>query len=123
MGAYVESILMKKEIYKTRLGRLFVGDSIEIARGYLHRYFKNKFQLIITDHTMPNLTGTELSKKVLEIKPEQSIIMCTGYSENVTQEKALKIGIKEFIIKPLTMSNIATAIRKVLDNAYVHQSQ
>ena len=49
---------------------------------------------------MPGITGTELAKKILTIMPNMPIIICTGFSEGVTKEKALNLGIKEFITKP-----------------------
>ena len=64
---------------------------------------------------MPNIPGAVLSKKMLEMRPDIPIILCTGYSSNVDQEKAKEIGIREFAFKPLDNREIALIIRKVLD--------
>jgi PAS domain S-box-containing protein len=73
------------------------------------------FDLVLTDQTMPDLTGSELAEKILQIRPGIPIILCTGYSNLIDQESAKAIGIKEFALKPLTNSSIGRLIRKVLD--------
>jgi PAS domain S-box-containing protein len=74
----------------------------------------DKFDLIITDHTMPGMTGSELGKKILKIKPDMPVILCSGFSEIIDEDKARNIGFKEFIIKPITIREMAKIIRKVL---------
>jgi len=74
------------------------------------------FDLIITDMTMPQMTGTVLSRHLLQIRSDMPIILCTGYSEIITEEEAKKLGIREFIMKPLFMKDLALAIRRVLDS-------
>ena len=73
------------------------------------------FDLVITDQTMPNLPGTELAEKILQIRPDIPIILCTGYSATVTEKNALKKGIKRYVMKPVTRLNLAEIIREVLD--------
>ncbi len=80
----------------------------------LFRNQPDMFDLVITDVTMPNMTGIELSKKILQIRPDIPIILCTGFSELITKEKAKDIGIREFIMKPVLRSEIAAAVRRVL---------
>lgn len=75
----------------------------------------HKFDLVITDMTMPNMTGDDLAAKVLDIRGDIPVILCTGYSERISKEKAHRIGIKEFVLKPIVMSELATTVRKVLD--------
>ncbi|MBN2411803.1 response regulator [candidate division KSB1 bacterium] len=84
----------------------------------IKEFMKNStsYDLVITDQTMPNITGVELAKEILAIRPDIPIILCTGYSETISHEKAIEIGIKDMILKPLTMTTIALAIRKYLDN-------
>ncbi len=80
--------------------------------------FKNepdKFDIIITDQTMPEKTGTDLVKNILSIRPELPVILSTGYSDMITAEKAKKIGIREFTMKPFDIRVMAKLIRKVLD--------
>jgi FixJ family two-component response regulator len=66
--------------------------------------------------TMPNMTGVELARELMRIRPEIPIILCTGFSEEITPERAKAIGLKNFILKPIIMSQIATAIRHALDH-------
>ncbi len=73
------------------------------------------FDLVITDMTMPEITGMELSRNFMLIRPDIPIILCTGFSEIVTEEKAKSIGIREFAMKPVLRSKIAKIIRQILD--------
>ncbi|MBN1906937.1 MAG: PAS domain S-box protein [Deltaproteobacteria bacterium] len=75
-----------------------------------------EFDLIITDMTMPNLAGDALSVKVMAIRPEIPVILCTGYSDKINEEIAHKIGVRAFVMKPVIMKNLAETIRDVLDN-------
>jgi FixJ family two-component response regulator len=61
------------------------------------------------------MTGDQLAKEILLIKPDIPIIICTGFSERITKEKAEAIGIKGFLMKPIVRSDIAHEVRKVLD--------
>lgn len=74
-----------------------------------------KFDLVITDQTMPVLSGTELAKELLKIRGNLPIILCTGYSSKVDKVKAESIGIREFAMKPLAKKEIAALIRKTLE--------
>lgn len=73
------------------------------------------FDLVITDQTMPQLTGADLAKALLLIRPSVPIILCTGFSEVINAEKAKSIGIRETVMKPFSMREMATTIRRVLD--------
>jgi PAS domain S-box-containing protein len=77
---------------------------------------QDDFDLIITDLTMPGLTGIELTKEILKIRPEIPIILCTGFSEQANSENALDLGIREYLHKPVTIRNMATVVRRVLDD-------
>ena len=72
------------------------------------------FDVVITDQTMPGMTGSDLARRLLQIRPDIPIILCTGYSNLIDQEKAKLMGIKEFAYKPLTKAGIAKLIRNVL---------
>lgn len=72
------------------------------------------FDIVITDMTMPGLTGELLSKKLLEINPDIPIIMCTGFSDTMDHEHALSIGVKALLMKPVIMSDLAKTIKKNL---------
>ncbi|MGD0231215.1 MAG: response regulator [Syntrophorhabdales bacterium] len=75
----------------------------------------SRFDLVITDQTMPEMTGVELAKEVLALRADLPIIMCTGFSHLVDADKANALGIPAFAMKPLTKAEIAKTIRKVLD--------
>ena len=80
--------------------------------------FKNapeNFNLIITDMTMPKMTGDDLAREVLKIRPGLPIILCTGYSDRISEERALAIGICKFVQKPLISHDLTILIRNVLD--------
>ena len=83
----------------------------------LFRSEPDRFDLIITDITMPNLTGDKLAKELLNIRPRMPIILCSGYSDRIDAEKAAAFGIRQYIEKPLNMSDFLISIRKVLDEA------
>ena len=75
----------------------------------------DNYDLVITDQTMPSMTGMELATELLKIRPDLPIILCTGYSQQVTAEQALGLGVKRFLLKPLVIRQIAKTIREVLD--------
>ena len=75
----------------------------------------DRFDLVITDITMPNRTGDQLAKEMMKIRPHLPIILCTGFSDLISEEKARGIGVKAFALKPLAMRDVAVIVRKVLD--------
>ncbi|MEW6667017.1 MAG: PAS domain S-box protein [Thermodesulfobacteriota bacterium] len=74
----------------------------------------DQFDLVITDMTMPDMTGSELARHMLKIRADVPIILCTGYSDIITPERARDMGIREFLVKPIPLRNLAEAIRKTL---------
>jgi signal transduction histidine kinase/ActR/RegA family two-component response regulator len=74
-----------------------------------------RFDLVITDMTMPKMTGEELATKLLLIRRDIPIILCTGYSANISKERARSIGIGEFVMKPIVIGKLARTVRRVLD--------
>jgi two-component system, cell cycle sensor histidine kinase and response regulator CckA len=87
-------------------------DSLEALEAF--RVEPEAFDLVMTDHTMPSMTGTELAKKLLEIRPDIPIILCTGFSEIIDQEDAVKIGVQKVIAKPFVFSEVAEIARGLL---------
>ncbi len=73
------------------------------------------FDLLITDYTMPGMTGDRFASEILRFRPELPIIMCTGFSERISPEKAHALGITEFVMKPLIMKDLGAVVRKALD--------
>jgi len=74
-----------------------------------------RFDLIITDQTMPGLTGAELTREVLQIVPDMPIILCTGHSNIISEESAFAAGIKKYLQKPVDRTTLAQNIRQILD--------
>jgi len=75
----------------------------------------NQFDVIITDMTMPRMTGDRLAIEVLKIRPHMPVIICTGYSERMSAKKAEALGARKYVEKPIGIRNLASAIREVLD--------
>ncbi|MHB8222929.1 MAG: hybrid sensor histidine kinase/response regulator, partial [Desulfurivibrionaceae bacterium] len=84
-------------------------DALEVFRAV-----PEKFDLVITDQTMPYLTGVDLAKKMLEIRPDIPIIMLTGHSDLVDEQRAKAVGIAKFLMKPISMEEIAQAMGEIL---------
>jgi PAS domain S-box-containing protein len=91
------------------------SNGAEALRALRHQAEGKPFDLVITDMTMPHMTGTELAKEVLKLQPATPIILCTGYSEKFDVEKAGGLGIKGFLMKPVALKELAGLVRKVLD--------
>ena len=81
----------------------------------LFRAQPSRYDLVITDMTMPNMTGDYLAAELIRIRPDIPIVLCTGYSEMMLEEKARAIGIKALVMKPILMEKLAGAIRGALD--------
>jgi CheY-like chemotaxis protein len=75
----------------------------------------DRFDLVITDMTMPNMTGENLAAELMRIKPATPVILCTGFSTKIDNKKAMAMGIRAFISKPVLIKEIAETIRNVLD--------
>ena len=73
------------------------------------------FDLVVTDMNMPNMTGVQLAREIKKVRPEIPIILCTGFSYQVNEEKSKALGIQGFLVKPVIKKEIAGIIRKVLD--------
>ena len=88
-------------------------SSIEALELFKSR--PNQFDLVITDMTMPNLTGDRLAREIMAIRTDIPVILCTGFSEQISAESARDLGVKEFMLKPLVMDRLAGTVRSVLD--------
>ena len=97
-----------------RLGFEVIARTSSIDALETFKAEPDKFDLVITDQVMPDMTGTQLAEKLISIRPDISIILCSGYPENVSSGQLESIGIKEFILKPVTRQEIAKIIRRVL---------
>jgi CheY-like chemotaxis protein len=105
---------LEKQMLK-RLGYHVTTRTSSLDAMEAFRAVPDNFDLIITDMTMPNMTGIQLSQKLLEIKPDIPVIICAGFSEQISENKAKAIGIRGFVMKPVVKSEFAKKIREVLD--------
>lgn len=92
------------------------NNSVEALSTFLDQPYA--FDLIITDQTMPGMTGVDIAKRILRVRPEIPIILCTGYSSQVSEEKARALGIQGFAYKPMTRNDMSNLIAKVLAKQY-----
>ena len=88
-------------------------SSIETLEAFRNK--SNAFDLVITDQTMPYMTGKDLARELMSIRPDIPIILCTGFSEQIDMDKAIDMGISAFVMKPIVMHELAQTVRKVLD--------
>lgn len=110
-----EDIAQLTEDILSRLGYKVITEVSSLVALRVFRAKPDLFDLVITDMNMPNMTGIELAREMLKVRPDIPIILCTGFSELVTPEKAKSIGIRELMMKPIVMRQLAEAIRRVLD--------
>jgi len=98
------------------LGYEVVGRTSSPEALELFRACPDRFDLVIADLMMPNMTGIELCKEIMHIRPRMPVILCSGFSEAMTREQAKAIGVQEFIMKPILFQQLAPAIRRALDS-------
>jgi CheY-like chemotaxis protein len=98
-----------------RLGYNVVSRTSPIEALELFKAKPDHFDLVITDQTMPGMTGDALAKELIHLKPSIPVIICTGYSQAIDHERAMRRGVKAFVMKPILINEIAAAVRKVLD--------
>jgi len=107
-------IQFTKEILEGLGYRVAVArDGVEAVN--LFKEDPQKFDLMITDMTMPKMMGIELSRTVLQIRPDLPIILCTGHSDQVNADIASRVGIREYCMKPISGMEMARIVRRLLD--------
>jgi CheY-like chemotaxis protein len=90
-------------------------DSVEALKTF--REHPEMFDMVVTDMSMPNLSGIDLSLELLRIRPGLPIILCTGFSNETTEETLRQKGIRALLIKPYSLREIAETVRRVLDSS------
>ena len=112
-----ESLVMLNRMRLQRLGYSVHGatDPREALKQF--RSDPGQFDLIITDMTMPSMMGDQLAREVMKIRRECPVILCTGYSELISEEEAKDMGVRAFVLKPLEMRDLAKTVRNVLDES------
>lgn len=106
------------DVLKEMLISLGYGVTVRTSSVEALEAFHNnprKFDLVITDMTMPNMTGKDLAVEMLSIRPDIPIILSTGFSERIDEESAKAVGIKAFVMKPVVINELARTVRDVLD--------
>lgn len=109
-----EQIVRMSQQVLERLGYHVTARTSSIETLEAFRAAPDKFDIVITDMTMPNMTGVHLAKKLIEIKSDIPIIICTGFSEKISADKAKAMGIRGYVMKPVVRSELAKKIREVL---------
>ncbi len=100
-----------------RLGYSVESRTSSIGALELFQSKPDEFDLVITDMTMPNLTGDQLAVELMKIREDIPVVLCTGYSQKISEETASEIGIKAFAYKPMVKADLAKTVREVLDKA------
>lgn len=119
-------------------GRIMVVDDEKHIRNVLEEYLESRgytvsvfengmealeafkiapedYDLVLTDMTMPQMTGDRLAEHIMEVRNDMPVILCTGYSEIISEEQAYEIGIVKYMLKPLSNIEVGAAIHDVLD--------
>jgi CheY-like chemotaxis protein len=91
-----------------------VGFESSIAALQAFRAEPNRFDLVLTDETMPDLTGTELASEIRQLRPKISIILMSGYGGTQLSERALAAGVIDVLRKPLVRRNIAESVARAM---------
>jgi len=98
-----------------RIGYKVTSSTSSIEALEAFRATPEKFDMVITDMAMPNMPGDSLAGELTKIRPEIPILLCTGFSETMSEEQAASLGIKGFLLKPVVMRDLSHKIREVLD--------
>jgi CheY-like chemotaxis protein len=109
-----EQIVRMTQQMLKRLGYHVTARTSSIEALEAFRATPDKFDLVITDMTMPNMTGVHLTQKLIEIKSDIPVIICTGFSEKISEHKASTMGIRGYVMKPVVRSELAKKIRELL---------
>lgn len=100
-----------------RLGYAVTVQTNSIGAVELFKSKPYDFDLVITDFSMPGMTGDLLSAAIVKVRPDIPVILCTGYKKEMSNQKAKEMGICAITQKPFSMSSLAKTIRKVLDES------
>ncbi len=111
------SIVKLESIILTRLGYHVASftNSDDALKAF--KADPEAFDLVLSDMTMPEMTGVQLIEKMVAIRPDIPVVICTGFSEQISVEKAKDVGVHGFLTKPVTKEKMAAMIRNVLDKA------
>jgi signal transduction histidine kinase/CheY-like chemotaxis protein len=97
-----------------RLGYIVVGRTSSEEALQAFREDPDRFDLVITDHRMPKLTGVQLARELMAVRPGVPIILCTGFSDDIGPEEAKRVGIRAYMMKPVTIKDMDNLIKSIL---------
>jgi PAS domain S-box-containing protein len=100
----------------TPLGYTITGVSSSVDALQSIKTQSNNYDIVITDQTMPDMTGMELAKEVLKFKRDLPVILCTGFSSELNPERATALGVQQILMKPFRVDDLGKAIRTIFDN-------
>jgi len=109
-------VYMIKQMLET-LGYKVTARTSSIEANEAFENQPDKFDLVLTDQIMPNMTGELLARQILKIRPDIPIILCTGFSEFMDKEKLRSSGINDVLLKPVLKSKLAQTIRKAINDS------
>jgi len=109
-----EILIMEKEMLE-RLGYKITSRSNSLEALEAFRAAPDKFDIIITDMAMPNMSGDKLSEEINKTRPSIPVLLCTGFSEIMSEEETTSLGMNGFLFKPIVMKDLSHKIREVLD--------
>jgi signal transduction histidine kinase/CheY-like chemotaxis protein len=109
-----EALIEMGQELLSELGYRVEGTTSSVTALELIRKDPSQFDLVITDQTMPNMTGIELARAILAVRPDMPVILCTGFDHLLDSASAISAGITRLVMKPLTSSEMAQTIRNVL---------
>jgi PAS domain S-box-containing protein len=110
-----ESMVNLNQQRLERLGYRVIGKTDPSEALEFFSTNPDQIDLIISDMTMPHMTGDKLAQEILDIRPDMPIILCTGYSEKMSEDRAQEIGIRKYVEKPIEKETLARSVREVLD--------
>jgi len=112
-----EPIVQMEKTILERLGYEVTSRTGSVEALEVFKAKADAFDLVITDMTMPNMSGDQLAKELLTVNPDIPIIILTGFSERINKDTIETIGIKGLLMKPVVTSDMALEIRRVLDGS------
>ncbi len=109
-------IVVEKQILE-RLGYHITSRTSSIEALEVFKANPDKFDLVITDMSMPKMSGDKLAVELIKIRPDIPVLLCTGFSESMTDEKIKYLGIKGLLMKPIVIKDLAKKLREILDSS------
>lgn len=114
-----KSVVRLEKLMLERLGYNVSAMSNSLEALEIFNSNPDGYDLVISDMTMPNMTGDQLAQELMAIRPDIPIVICTGFSERINKEQAEANKVKGFLMKPVIKSEMAQMVREVLDEAKI----